>query len=194
RLGGKDFDERLVNYVAEQFVAAHGIDPRNDPQDAAQLWLDVQDAKHTLSERIKTTVVCFHAGLRTRVEITRKLFQELTSDLLERTETTTSLLVRDARLTWPDIERVLLVGGASRMPMVVDMLRRITGKSPDRSQSPDEAVAHGAALYCAMLMDQGAGTNKSHCELVNVNSHSLGIVALNSETKTREVVSLISKN
>ena len=71
---------------------------------------------------------------------------------MERTETTSSQVVNQAGLTWDQIDRVLLVGGATRMPMVVDMLRRVTGKDPDRSVSPDEVVAHGAALYAEMLM------------------------------------------
>ena len=74
-LGGKDFDERLVNHLAEKFLAAHGVDPRSDPQDATQLWLDAQEAKHSLSERSKTTVLCFHAGIRMRIEVTRDEFE-----------------------------------------------------------------------------------------------------------------------
>src|SRR5208337_673440 len=88
RLGGKDFDERLVNHVAQQFLDAHGVDPRSEPQDAAQLWLDAQEAKHALSERTKTTVVCFHAGIRMRIDVTRIEFEGLISDLVERTSTT----------------------------------------------------------------------------------------------------------
>ena len=103
RLGGKDFDERLVNHVAQQFVDAHGIDPRSDPHDAAQLWLNMQEVKHALSERTKTTVVCFHAGIRTRIEVTRGEFEEMTADLVERTETTVSLVLGQAGLSWdPD--------------------------------------------------------------------------------------------
>ena len=155
-LGGKDFDERLVNYVAEQFVAAQGVDPRSDPQDAAQLWIDAQEAKHTLTERSKATVVCIHAGIRMRIEVTRERFEDLTRDLVERTETTTSLVVKQAGLTWPQIDRVLLVGGSGRMPMIGQMLRKLTGKEPDCSLSPDEVVAHGAALYAGMLIGDTA--------------------------------------
>jgi molecular chaperone DnaK len=193
-LGGKDFDERLVNYFAEQFAAAHGVDPRRDPQDAAQLWVDAQDAKHTLSERTKTTVVCFHAGVRMRIEIARTQFEELTRDLLERTETTTSLVVKQAGLSWDQIDRVLLVGGSSRMPMVGQMLRSVTGKEPDCSLSPDEAVAHGAALYAGMLMGQGMTSGRPACNLVNVNSHSLGVVGLHPKTRRRTNAVLIPKN
>lgn len=193
-LGGKDFDERLVEFVAERFASEHGVDPRSDPQDAAQLWLDVQEAKHALSERPRATVMVFHAGVRMRVEITRERFEDLTRDLLERTETTTTLIVRDAGLDWSQIDRVLLVGGSSRIPMVCDMLRRITGKEPDRSASPDEVVAHGAALYAAMLMNRAGDSGLATCRLQNVNSHSLGVVGIDTKTRRRQNVILIPKN
>ena len=94
-LGGKDFDERMVELLAEQFLERHGVDPRSDPQDAAQLWLDAQEAKHALSERTKTTVACFHAGIRMRVEIDRAAVRGRSrATCVERTETTASLVVR----------------------------------------------------------------------------------------------------
>jgi molecular chaperone DnaK len=194
QLGGHDFDERLVDYVAEQFVAAHGVDPRSDPQDATQLWLDAQDLKHALSARSKASVVAHHAGIRMRVEVTRDQFEELSRDLLERTEMTTSLVARAAQLDWSQIDRVLLVGGSTRMPMVPEMLERLTGKQPDCSASPDEVVAHGAALYAEMLMHQGRTARRPEMELINVNSHSLGVVGLDTATGRRVNVTLIPKN
>ena len=194
QLGGRDFDERLVSYLAEQFQAAHGVDPRSDSQDAAQLWLDATEAKHSLTERAKTNVVCFHAGIRFRQEVSRQQFEDMTRDLLERTGTTSSLVVNQAGLTWDQIDRVLLVGGATRMPMVVDMLRGVTGKEPDRSVSPDEVVAHGAALYAEMLMGRGSGSTNPQCELVNVNSHSLGVVGYDKKLRQKINAVLIPKN
>ncbi|MBC8353073.1 MAG: Hsp70 family protein [Planctomycetes bacterium] len=194
QLGGKDFDERIVEHLSEQFILQHGVDPRSDPQDAAQLWLDAQEVKHTLSQRSSTNVVVFHAGVRTRVEITRQQFEEMTRDLLERTETTTSIVVKEAGLNWSQIDRILLVGGSSRMPMVSEMLKHSTGKAPDRSASPDEAVAHGAALYAGMLMQQGDDNLGVSCILVNVNSHSLGVIGLDTKTSERVNAILIPKN
>jgi len=201
RLGGKDFDERLVNYVAEQFLAAHGVDPRSDPQDAAQLWVDVQEAKHSLAARSRATVVCFHAGIRMRVEVTRAQFEDMIRDLVERTETTASLTVRQLGLDWSDIGRVLLVGGSTRIPAIGQMLRRLTGKEPDCSQSPDEAVAHGAALYAGMLSARAASgasedprRARPACELVNVNSHSLGVVGIHPRTRLKTNTILIPRN
>lgn len=194
RLGGKDFDKRLVDHLARRFVEAHGVDPRSDPQDAAQLWLDAQEVKHSLSERTKATAVCFHAGIRMRIEVSRGEFEEMVGDFVERTETTASLAVRQAGLQWEQIDRILLVGGASRMPMIRRMLRELTGKEPDCSQSPDEAVAHGAALYARELLARETGAENSSCELVNVNSHSLGVVGVESKTGHTKNVILIPKN
>ncbi len=175
-------------------MAAQGVDPRSDPQDAAQLWLDAQEAKHTLSERSKATVVCIHAGIRMRIDVTRQRFEDLTRDLLERTETTTTLVVKQAGLTWPQIDRVLLVGGSGRMPMIGQMLRNVTGKEPDCSLSPDEVVAHGAAIYAAMLAGDAATAQQTPCKLINVNSHSLGVVGTNSRTQQKVNAVLIPKN
>ncbi|HVC94290.1 MAG TPA: Hsp70 family protein, partial [Pirellulales bacterium] len=200
QLGGKDFDERLVGHLASRFLAAHGVDPRGDARDAAQLWLDAQEAKHALSERSKTTVVMFHAGVRMRLDVTRGEFEELTRDLLERTRSTTAQVVKQARLDWPRIDRVLLVGGSTRMPMVGEMLKQLTGREPDRSQSADEVVAHGAALYAAMLLGEEGNDGKDgdagspRFELVNVNSHSLGVVGTDPRTGQKVNVILIRKN
>ncbi len=194
QLGGKDFDERIVDYLAEQFIRQHGADPRVDPQDAAQLWLDAQDLKHTLAQRSSGQVVVFHAGVRCRVELTRTQFESMTRDLLERTATTTTLLVREAGLEWSAIDRVLLVGGSSRMPMVAEMLERVTGKVPDRSASPDEAIAHGAALYAGILSRPSNDPDAPEYRLVNVNSHSLGVVAFDPATGERVNAILIPRN
>ena len=194
RLGGKDFDERLVNHLAQTFADAHGVDPRSDAQDAAQLWTEAQEVKQALSERNKASAVCFHAGIRMRIEVTRDKFEELIRDLVERTRTTTSLVVRQAGMEWSEIDRVLLVGGSSRVPMVRNMLAQLSGKEPDRSQSPDEAVAHGAALYAGMLMNQAASPDHPAYELINVNSHSLGVVGVRPNTKQKVNVILIPKN
>jgi len=96
QLGGRDFDERLMNYVAQQFQAAHRVDPRADPQDAAQLWHNVQEAKHALTQRTTVAVPCVHHGTRMRVDISRAEFERMTADLLDRTETTTQLVLEQA--------------------------------------------------------------------------------------------------
>jgi len=193
RLGGKDFDQALVDHIAERFLSEHGLDPRNDAPDAAQLWRDAQELKHALSEHSKATTVCFHAGIRMRIEVTRQQFEEMTAHLLQRTEETASLVAQQAGLDWREIDRILVVGGATRMPMVTNMLRRLTGKTPYLSISADEAVAHGAALYAGMLLGLGSDRQR-RCILINVNSHSLGVVGFEAGTGRRVNAVLIPRN
>ncbi len=194
QLGGRDFDERLVDHLAERFLDAHGLDPRTDPRDAYQLWQDAQDAKHLLTKHGSASLICCHAGIRMRIDISRGDFENLTQDLLERTRETTDLLVRRAGMTWTEIDRVLLSGGSVRMPMVGRMLQELTGKEPDRSLSPDEAVAHGAALYAGMIVGHPATTGRYRCELLNVNSHSLGVVGVDEQIGQHVNKVLIPRN
>jgi len=193
QLGGKDFDERIVAFLAKSFIEEHGVDVRADPQEAAQLWIEAEKAKHTLSQRLKTTVIIGHMGLRSRIELTRDKLEDLTRDLLARSETTTELVLQNAGLQWNDIDRVLLVGGSSRMPAVSAVLEKLSGQSPDRSLSPDQAVAHGAAIHAAMLLKH-QHSNLRNCELINVNSHSLGVRGVDRATKRHANAIIIPKN
>ena len=157
-LGGRDWDQRLVDFVAEEFIRKFGIDPREEPNASGRLWRECEDAKRTLSARTKSTLACDYQGNAVRLEITREQFQEMTQDLLDRTAFTTRQTVQAAGLEWTEIDRVLLVGGSTRMPAVIDMLRQLTGKEPDCSVSPDEAVAHGAALHAGILLAKHQAT------------------------------------
>ena len=156
RLGGRDWDRRIVDHAAARFMAEHpGDDPRDDPATLQGLFKEAEEAKRTLSERAKTRLVCTHHGHRTAIELSRAEFDELTADLLERTRVTTKLVLNEAGLEWSEVDKLLLSGGSTRMPQVERMLRDLSGQEPDRSMSPDEAVAHGAALYHGMLRTAG---------------------------------------
>jgi molecular chaperone DnaK len=197
QLGGRDWDQRLADYVVEEFLKAHhydpAFDPRTDPCAAGVLWRECEDAKRALSARKKASVACHFRGESMRVEITREKFQELTRDLLDRTQFTTRQVLRQADLDWGAIDRVLLVGGSSRMPMVVDMLRQTAGKEPDCSVSADEAVAHGAALHAGLILAKSEGRSPMF-KIRNVNSHSLGIVGTDPATKRKRTAVLIPRN
>ena len=193
QLGGRDWDQRLVDFVAEEFIRKFGVDPREEPNSAGRLWRDCEDAKRTLSARTKATVACDFQGHAIRVEITRAAFHEITQDLLDRTSFTTRQTLQAAGLEWPQIDRVLLVGGSSRMPAVVEMLKNLSGKTPDQSVSPDEAVAHGAALHAGLLLEKHQGKSPSF-RIRNVNSHSLGVVATDVKTKRQRNAILIPRN
>jgi len=192
-LGGKDWDQRLVDFAADEFARRWGIDPRHDPNANARLWQECEEAKRTLSTRRRAAIQVLHAGQALRVEVTREQFEEQTRDLLARTEFTARQALREAGLDWDAVDRVLLVGGSTRMPMVADMLRRLCGRQPDAGISPDEAVAHGAALHAGLLLARMHG-RPPRFSIRNVNSHSLGVVGTQASTQRRRTAVLIPKN
>ena len=193
QLGGYDWDQRLVDLVAEGFIRQHYVDPREDPSIAGKLWLECEDAKRTLSARSKASVACDFKGHSSRVEISRQQFVEATQDLLDRTRFTTTQTLKAAGLTWDRIDRVLLVGGSTRMPMVRDMLKEVSGKQPDASVAADEAVAHGAALRAGLLLAKSKG-QRTGFKIKNVNSHSLGVVGTDPKTGRKRNGILIPRN
>ncbi len=193
QLGGQDWDQRLVDYVAREFIRTCQLDPREDPNTAGRLWRECEDAKRTLSARNKVSISCDYKSQAVRVEITREKFEEITQDLLNRTQFTTKQTLQAAGLGWSNLDTVLLVGGSTRMPMVARMLRQLSGKEPDASVAVDEAVAHGAALHAAVLLAKDRG-EQPLVEVKNVNSHSLGVVATDSRTERKRNAILIPRN
>jgi molecular chaperone DnaK len=193
QLGGHDWDHRLVDYVAEEFKRQFELDPREDPNTLGRLWRESEDAKRTLSARTKVSISCDYKGHAIRVEVTREKFEELTHDLLDRTQFTTKQTLQAAGLGWNDLDQVLLVGGSTRMPMVAAMLRKLSGKEPDASVSVDEAVAHGAALHAKILLSERLG-QRPVLNVKNVNSHSLGVVATDARTSRKRNAILIPRN
>ena len=181
QLGGYDWDQRLADLVAESFIRQHSVDPREDPLTMGKLWLDCEDAKRTLSVRGKASVPCDYRGFTARIELTRQQFEESTQDLLDRTRFTTEQTLKAAGLDWARLDRVLMVGGSTRMPMVRAMLQQASGKEPDSSQSPDEAVARS----------QG---RPPLFKVKNINSHSLGVVGIDPLTRRRRNGVLIPRN
>jgi molecular chaperone DnaK len=193
QLGGRDWDQRMVDYCAEEYIRKYGLDPREDPNVEGRLWRECEDAKRTLSARSKASVAFEFGGNAIRVEVTRDEFHAMTRDLLDRTAFTTRQTLQAAGLEWGDIDRILLVGGSSRMPAVSEMLKELSGMEPDRSISPDEAVAHGAALHAGLLMDLNQGKAPAFT-IRNVNSHSLGVVGVDPKTKRPRTAILIPRN
>ena len=194
QLGGHDWDMRLAEYVIDHFQTVHGIDPRQDAAAMNRILAAVVDAKHTLSARSRAVARVELAGKTLEVPVTRAQFNDMTADLLERTAYTTRQLLAAAKLQWKDVSRLLLVGGSTRMPMVVDMLRRLTGLEPDHTVNPDEAVARGAALYAAHLLAKERGDEEADFTITNVNSHSLGVEGIEAETLRKTNIVLIPRN
>lgn len=145
-LGGKDWDDRLLNYVAEQFVEQFQLDPRDDASPYQELYERCLAAKINLSTKEKTVIPVNYRGQRMGVTVTRELFEELTADLVQQCEDTANIVLEKAGIQWSELDDVLLVGGSTRMPMVRNMLVRLAGKEPSNDVNPDECVALGAAL------------------------------------------------
>ncbi|HJT31550.1 MAG TPA: Hsp70 family protein [Pirellulales bacterium] len=195
RLGGRDWDMRLADHAAEAFIHEHREDPRTNPASLHRLLNEVEEAKRTLSARQNATIRVDHAGSSTTVKVTRDQFEQLTADLLQRTAYTTRQVLAAAGLTWNDVQRVLLVGGSTRMPMVGRMLEELSGIVPDKKVHPDEAVARGAAIYAGYLLATQPGSNKPPpFEVTNVNSHSLGIEGVDPSTGRKRNAIIIPRN
>jgi molecular chaperone DnaK len=145
-LGGKDWDDRLVNYVAERFVEQHGLDPRDDPRPYQELYERCLQAKIALSRQTRAVVPVSYKGKRAVVKIKREQFAGLAADLVQQCADTCGLVLEKARCGWEDLDEVLLVGGSTRMPMIREMITHISGFSEFRNVNPDEAVALGASL------------------------------------------------
>ena len=202
RLGGQDWDDRIIDFVAAKFKAEHGQDPKSDPRSLAALDQAAERAKRTLSKLPKTAITCTHAGKMMTVSLTRQEFESITADLLMRTRLTTQQVLRDAKKEWNEVDRVLLVGGSTHMPMTANMLKSISGKEPDNSLAVREVVARGAALHAGIVSARRAATRASlppslrsalgEVVEINVNSHSLGIEVRKKDDRVNDV--LVPKN
>ncbi|TNE89160.1 MAG: hypothetical protein EP330_12025 [Deltaproteobacteria bacterium] len=145
-LGGKDWDDRLLNHVAEQFYEKFQLDPRDDAAPYQELYERCLNAKISLSSKERAVIPVNYRGQRMVVPITRTEFEELTRDLVEQCEDTANIVLEKARLRWEDLDDVLLVGGSTRMPMISNLLESLAGKPPAEGVNPDECVALGASL------------------------------------------------
>jgi len=179
QLGGDDFDQRLIDYVAEEFKKEHGIDLREDRQALQRLKEACEKAKCELSTLTETTIsLPFITADETgpkhlEMTITRAKFQELTRDLVEMCRGPFEQAIKDAKISPKDLDEVILVGGATRMPAIQDLVRELTGKEPRRDINPDEVVAMGAAIQAAILTGE-----MKEVVLVDVVPLSLGIETL----------------
>ena len=145
-LGGKDWDDRLVNHVAEVFASKHDSDPRDDPQPYQELYERCLAAKIALSSKPKAVIPVNYNGSREAITVTRDDFETMTEDLVRQCEDTANLLLSGEGMDWDDIDEVLLVGGSTKMPMIREMVERLASKATFPGVSPDEGVAVGANL------------------------------------------------
>jgi len=193
-LGGFEFDNAIIGWIKAEFAAQTGTSIEGSDLDA-DLRDRAEQAKHRLSQADQAPIFVSAAGRNEKLTLTREKFEEITESLLARTQMLLEDVVEAAGLTFRDIDKVLLVGGSTRMPMVARMLTSVTSQTPDRSIHPDEAVAKGAAIVAALRLaerDGGAPLVRSThpIEISDVVSHGLGVVTLDS-LSGREINSII---
>lgn len=186
QLGGKDWDEALIQYIADKFQKTHRINPYDDETDYQTLKEKALSAKISLSSLPKVNIIYGCKGKTLKEEVTKQKFEEITSRLVNQCRMLTELVLKEANYKKADIDIILLAGGATRMPMVVNMLKEYFGKEPSKALNPDECVALGAAVKAALLKKETwslPGQKKtwalpSGMRDINVTSHSFGLAVL----------------
>ncbi len=204
RLGGKDWDDVIVNWVAEEFEKTHGENPLLDLHSYQDLYNRALAAKLQLSSRTTTTLVHNFNGKSIKLEITRAEFEKRCLHLLEKCKTICEIVMQEARLKWAHIDHVLLTGGMSRMPSVRTMIKSISNASIAEDVSPDEAVSIGASVQAilALLKEedslgervlpvevraQFSNPDGGLMQVTNITTHTLGVV-LWDDAKVEEYV------
>ena len=189
-LGGDDWDDKVVDWLVTNFKNAHGVDLSKDKMAMQRLREAAEKAKIELSSSMQTSInlpyitASAEGPLHLEETLTRAQFEQMTSDLLDRTKSPVEAVIKDAGIKVADIDQVVLVGGSTRMPAVAEVVKKITGKDPNKGVNPDEVVAIGAALQAGVLKGE-----VKDVLLLDVTPLSLGI-----ETKGGVMTRLIERN
>jgi molecular chaperone DnaK len=196
-LGGIDWTKRITDHIAEQFFRKFGDDPRSDAEAMRNFTVECEDAKRALSTKMQVPLSVYFRGKTLTLQFTRKDFERMTSDLLQRTRDTTELVLQQAAVDPAILDEVVLVGGSTYMPSVESMLTEVCQRAPSRELRPEEAVAQGAAIHAAILEARENRGIAGLSELVtarlrsvmtsDVNSHSLGVKVSSPEDRTRKI-------
>jgi len=211
RLGGKDWDDVIVNWVSEEFDRQFGDNPLLDLHSYQDLYNRALTAKIQLSSRNSSTLVHSYAGHSLKIELTRDEFERRCRHLLEKTKAICEIALAESELQWNQIDRVLLTGGMTRMPSVREMIRTMSGLPIAEDVSPDEAVAMGAALQATLVLlgredDLGerhiseetreklSGSDGALVRVTNITTHTLGVVLWDDEQMEEYVFPMIKKS
>ena len=194
-LGGVDWNDRILNYVCDEFKEKHGLDPRESPQMVQVLRNDCDLAKIELTEKSEAVIPFRFEGKSITVRLTRSKFDEITADLLQRTIDTTDFVLEQAQMKVTDLDAIVLIGGSTLMPQVRERLEQHTGVKPyiHPDLDPHTAVAKGAAIHAAILEARHRPEDSKLGDRIkkllagvrqeDVNSHGLGIVAMDPRSK-----------
>ena len=210
RLGGKDWDDVIVNWIADEFDKEHGDNPLLDLQSYQDLYNRALTAKIQLSTRQRTTLVHSYNGKSVKIEITREEFEARTRHLIEKSKSICEIVMQEANLSWSQIDRVLLTGGMTRVPSVRTMITETSNRPVAEDVSPDEAVALGAAIQGMLSLlqkedDDGkrdiapevreafSASDGSLIKVTNITTHTMGVVLWDDSKVEEYVFSMIPK-
>ena len=210
RLGGKDWDDVIVNLIAEEFDRQHGENPLLDLHSYQELHNRALAAKIQLSSRNSTTIVYHHGGKSVKLTLTRKEFEKCTRHVVEKCKTICEMVMQEAKLKWNKIDKVLLVGGMTRMPMIRTMISQMSSLPLIDHVNPDEVVARGAAIQAILsmlneeevsgedLLDdtvrrQFSSLDGSLIQVTDITSHTLGVVLWDEKQLQEYVFPMIRK-
>ncbi len=203
-LGGLDWTRVLVDAAADKFMADFGDDPRSNPGSLQFLSLEAEQAKRSLSVRPRAAITVQHDGHRKTYQIEQTEFESLSRRLIQRSEEITRRILKDNKFGWAHIDVVLTTGGASRMPMIRESLKKLSGRTLNSSLSPDQSIAHGAAYYAGMLLSNQqytrtvfsstASSRLAKVKQQSVNARALGILIRDEVSGRRVPHFLIAAN
>ena len=151
-LGGIDWNRTLLDAIAKQFNREFSADPRKDAESLQFMALEVENTKRSLTVRPRAALTVQHDGNRKSYQVEQGQFEKLTGKLVDRTCALTQSMLKDNKMGWAHVDVILTVGGASRMPMIRNALKRLGGRTLNTSLSPDQSIAHGATYYAGMLL------------------------------------------
>lgn len=176
--GGRFFDQAIVDYVRDYMEDNHDIDLEDDEyvDELQELYLKAEKAKIQLSNKTSSAITLKIGKIRESITITREHFEQMIMATYEKTERKIKEVLSEAKLTIPQIDRILLVGGSSRIPYISDRISQFMGKEPSKEMNPDEAVAIGAALYAKTNVKR-----EEKIKFTDVCSHSIGVVVINDK-------------
>lgn len=204
KLGGIDWNHALLESICSQFKQEFGTDPRSDAESLQLLSWEVEQTKRSLTTRPNASLTCQHGGHRKVYRVRVEDFEKLTQRLVQRTSSITQKLLKDRKLGWAHIDVVLTTGGATRMPAVRRVLKKISGRTQNAALSPDLSIAHGATYYAGMLLSNenfahsilsdAATSRLSKIRQQSVSARDLGIIVRDTEKQKRIPHYLIQAN